>query len=57
MEKPQIRLFSQKALDILAQFDATAETLKFVAEEGPLEKEIRSFVSVRPTHLSKLRRW
>jgi hypothetical protein len=44
MEKPQRKLFSQKALDTLAQFDATAETLKFVAEDGPLEKEIRSFL-------------
>lgn len=44
MEKPQRKLFSQKALDTLARFDTTAETLKFVAEEGPLEKEVRSFL-------------
>jgi DNA polymerase III subunit epsilon len=44
MEKPQAKLFSQKALDTLAQFDATAETLAYVAEGGPLDKEIRSFL-------------
>jgi len=60
MEKPQARLFSQKALDILAQFDATAETLKFVAEDGPLEKEIRSFlvsVAGRLKRDSKIQDW
>ena len=44
MEKPQRRLFSEKAQSLLAQFDATAETVKLVAEDGPLEKEIRSFL-------------
>src|SRR5579862_638067 len=44
MEKLQRQLFSSKAVSILSQFDATAETLKFVAEDGPLEKEIRTFL-------------
>lgn len=44
MEKPQAKLFSQKALDTLARFGTTAETLKFVAEDGPLEEEVRSFL-------------
>jgi DNA polymerase-3 subunit epsilon len=44
MEKSRPRLFSQKALDTLAQFDATAETLKFGAKDGPLEREIGSFL-------------
>ncbi len=44
MEKPKPQLFSQKAQTILAQFDAVAQTSKYVAEEGPLDKEIRSFL-------------
>jgi len=44
MEKLKQQLFSPKAQKILAQYDATADTLAFVAEDGPLDKEIRSFL-------------
>ena len=38
-------MLSEKAQSLLAQFDGAAETVKFVAEDGPLEKEIRSFIA------------
>lgn len=44
MEKSQPRLFSTKAQDLLAQWGSFAEMKNFVAEGGPLEKEIRSFL-------------
>jgi len=44
MDRLQPRLFSQKALDMLARFDVTAETLNFVSKGGPLDEEIRSFL-------------
>jgi hypothetical protein len=36
MDSPQRKLFSQKAQSLLGQFDATAETVTFVAKDGPL---------------------
>jgi len=44
MARTGLKLFSQEAQSILGQVDATAATLKFVAECGPLEKEIRTFL-------------
>lgn len=44
MEHPQLKVFSPKAAAILAQVETISETQAFVAEDGPLEKEIRSFL-------------
>jgi len=44
METPKRKLLSEKAQSLLGQFDAIAETVKFAAEDGPFEKEIRSFI-------------
>lgn len=44
MNSPQRKLFSKRAQSLLAQFDATAETVKFVAKDGPLAGEIRAFL-------------
>ena len=41
MEKPNRKLPSQKTLNLLSEFDATAETVKFVANNGLILRNAR----------------
>lgn len=44
MESARLKLISPKASMILAEFDSVTETKRYIADDGPLGKDIRSFL-------------